>query len=69
MELLTSNQVIELLGINLNNLRQLQHRKTIYWVKKEGRKVFYDAEQVNAYKIKRENRIARRADRCSYSTI
>ena len=61
MEYMTCAEVIELLGINMNNLRQLQHRKTIAWVKKEGRKVFYDAEQVRAYKIVRDKRISRNA--------
>jgi len=55
-ELWTSNQVIEYLGITMNNLRQLQFRKTIVWVKKEGKAVFYRAEDVIAYKEKREAR-------------
>lgn len=57
MEYMTCAEVIELLGINMNNLRQLQHRKTIAWVKKEGRKVFYDANQVRAYKEIRDKRL------------
>ena len=59
MEYMTCKEVIELLGINMNNLRQLQHRKTIAWVKKEGRTVFYDAEKVRAYKEIRDKRLAR----------
>ena len=55
-ELWTSQQVVEHLGITINNLRQLQYRKTIAWVKKEGKAVFYLADDVKAYKEKRENR-------------
>ena len=55
-ELWTSQQVVEHLGITINNLRQLQYRKTIAWVKKEGKAVFYLADEVKAYKEKRENR-------------
>jgi hypothetical protein len=53
-ELWTSKQVIEHLGIEINNLRQLQFRKTLAWVKKEGKSVFYLADDVKAYKLKRE---------------
>ena len=55
-ELWTCPQVIEYLGINLNNLRQIQHRGTIKWAKKIGKEVFYLADDVRAYKIKREER-------------
>ena len=55
-ELWTSQQVVEHLGITINNLRQLQYRKTIAWMKKEGKAVFYLADEVKAYKEKRENR-------------
>jgi len=55
-ELWTSKQVIEHLGIEINNLRQLQFRKTLAWVKKEGKSVFYLADDVRAYKLKREAR-------------
>jgi len=55
-ELWTSKQVIEHLGIEINNLRQLQFRKTLAWVKKEGKSVFYLADDVKAYKLKREAR-------------
>jgi hypothetical protein len=54
MELWNCLQVIAHLGINLNNLRQLQHRGTIKWVEKVGKEVFYSAEEVIAYKIKRD---------------
>ena len=55
-ELWTTQQVIEHLEITINNLRQLQFRKTIAWVKKEGKSVFYRADEVKAYKEKRETR-------------
>lgn len=55
-ELWGCKQVIEFLGININNLRQLQFRKTIEWVDKKGKEVFYLADDVKAYKIKREAR-------------
>jgi len=55
-ELWTSKQVIEHLEIEINNLRQLQFRKTLAWVKKEGKSVFYFADDVRAYKLKREAR-------------
>jgi hypothetical protein len=49
-------QVIEYLAINLNNLRQIQHRGSIKWTKKVGKEVFYLADDVRAYRIKREER-------------
>ena len=55
-ELWTSKQVIEHLEIEINNLRQLQFRKTLAWVKKEGKSVFYLADEVKAYKEKRDSR-------------
>ena len=55
-ELWTSQQVIEHLGINLNNLRQLQYRKTIAWVKKEGKSVYYLADEIKEYKNRRDLR-------------
>jgi hypothetical protein len=55
-ELWSTQQVVDHLQITMNNLRQLQFRKTITWVKKEGKEVFYNAEQVKAYKEKRETR-------------
>ena len=55
-ELWNSQQVVDHLQITINNLRQLQYRKTIAWVKKEGKAVFYLADDVKAYKEKRENR-------------
>jgi len=55
-ELWNCAQVVEHLGININNLRQLQYRKTIKWVKREGKTVFYLADEIKTYKEKRESR-------------
>jgi predicted site-specific integrase-resolvase len=49
-------KVIDYLGINLNNLRQIQHRGSIKWVKKIGKEVYYSEADVVAYKIKRDER-------------
>ena len=40
-ELWTCAQVIEYLGIKMNNLRQIQHRGTIKWVKKVSKEVMH----------------------------
>ena len=55
-DLLTSDEVIAKLGITLNNLRQLQFRKQLVWVKKEGRSVYYRALDVEAFRLKRETK-------------
>jgi len=48
------DQVTDYLGVTLNNLRQLQHRQRIVWKKRQGRKVYYLAEEVKAYDRKRK---------------
>ena len=55
-ELMTAPEVCEHLGITINNLRQIQHRKTLTWVDKRGRNVFYKREDVQAYFSKRQER-------------
>lgn len=55
-ELWGCEKVIEFLEVNLNNLRQIQHRGSIKWVKKIGKEVYYLAEDVVAYKAKRDER-------------
>ena len=40
----------------MNNLRQMQYRKSLVWVKKTGRNVYYDRAEVEAYKEKRIKR-------------
>jgi hypothetical protein len=57
-ELWTTQQAVEHLEVTISNLRQLQFRKALNWVKKEGKSVFYDANDVRALKIKRESRKA-----------
>lgn len=54
--LVTSQQVCEILGIKPNNLYQIQHRKQLNWVKKQGKQVFYDLEEVEMLKMKRDNK-------------
>ena len=51
--LMSAKQVCEELGITLNNLRQIQHRKNLKWVEKHGRNVYYKREDVEAFKAKR----------------
>ena len=54
-ELWTTAQVMEHLGVNYNNLRQMQHRGSIQWVSKQGKNVFYSANAIRAYARKREH--------------
>jgi len=54
MELMTSQEVQEHLGIKANHLYQLQYRKILVWVKREGKKVFYNREDVEAVKAVRQ---------------
>jgi phage antirepressor YoqD-like protein len=54
--LISEAETAEILGITMNNLRQIQHRKTIAWVEKSGRNVYYKRDDVEAYKTKRDNR-------------
>jgi predicted site-specific integrase-resolvase len=56
VELISTNEVCELLNISKNNLHQIQYRGQIKWIEKRGKSVFYDREQVEAYKAKRDNR-------------
>jgi predicted site-specific integrase-resolvase len=54
--LISAKETAEILGINMNNLRQIQHRKTIAWVEKSGRNVYYRKEDVENYVAKRQAR-------------
>ena len=54
--LISAAETAEILNINMNNLRQIQHRKTIVWVQKVGRNVYYRRNDVEAYLIKRNAR-------------
>ena len=51
--LISSEEVCELLGIKPNNLHQIRYRKQLQWVEKRGKRVFFDQEQVEALKNKR----------------
>ena len=53
---LSSQEVAEVLGITINNLRQIQHRGTLKWKRREWRNVYYDKAEVMAYAAKRESR-------------
>ena len=52
--LMPSLEVAELLGITLNNLRQIQHRKQLTYVSKVGRKVYYRREDVARFQATRQ---------------
>jgi phage antirepressor YoqD-like protein len=54
--LLSAAEVAALLNIKMNNLRQLQHRKQLVWVKKVGRNVYYREQDVAAINEKRSRR-------------
>ena len=55
-DLMSASEVCERLNITINNLRQIQHRKTLTWVQKSGRNVFYRKEDVENYFLKRQER-------------
>jgi phage antirepressor YoqD-like protein len=54
--MMSAQEVATDLGITMNNLRQMQYRKSLVWVKKAGRNVYYDKAEVEAYKEKRTKR-------------
>jgi phage antirepressor YoqD-like protein len=54
--LISAAETAEMLGITMNNLRQIQHRKTIAWVEKSGRNVYYRRTDVEGYLAKRQAR-------------
>jgi predicted site-specific integrase-resolvase len=56
MDLMSTADVRALLNVNENNLHQIQYRGHIKWVKKEGKNVFYNRVDVEAYKAKRDKR-------------
>ena len=58
-EWLSASDTAQYLGITLNNLRQIQHRKNLVFGRKEGRKVFYALADVQAYDAKRKARKAK----------
>jgi hypothetical protein len=48
----TAEQTARALNITINNLRQIQFRKQLKWVKREGKKVFYAVADVEAYQTR-----------------
>jgi hypothetical protein len=54
--LMSAQEVANHLSITMNNLRQIQYRKTLAWVKKSGRNVYYRQAEVYAYADKRTKR-------------
>lgn len=54
--MMSAQEVATYLGITMNNLRQIQYRKTLAWVKKTGRNVYYREIDVHAYQNKRRAR-------------
>ncbi len=44
--LVSAAEAAEILGIKMNNLRQIQHRKSLVWVQKAGRNVYYKRDDV-----------------------
>ena len=55
-DLMSAAEVCERLNITINNLRQIQHRKTLTWVQKSGRNVYYTKTDVENYFLKRQER-------------
>jgi len=53
---MNSQEVAKYLGITINNLRQIQHRGSLKWQRREWRNVYYDKYEVEEYKNKRELR-------------
>lgn len=51
---ISSAEAADILGVTLNNLRQLQNRKRIAWVDKRGRNVYYKLSEILAYKETRK---------------
>jgi len=58
----SADKTAEILGITINNLRQIQFRGNLKWGKREGRKVFYTPESVNNYATKRNSRKKRQVN-------
>lgn len=55
--LISAPEAAQMLGITMNNLRQIQHRKTITWVEKSGRNVYYRKTDIDNYVAKRLTRV------------
>jgi len=55
MELMSSAEVQEFLGIKANHLHQLNYRKQLSWVERQGKKVFFNRVDVENFKAKKGN--------------
>jgi hypothetical protein len=55
-DLMSAEQTASVLGISINNLRQIQFRGNLKWENRKGRKVYYRITDVEAYKEKRAKR-------------
>ena len=55
-DLISAEQTASVLGISINNLRQIQFRGNLKWENRKGRKVYYRITDVEAYKEKRAKR-------------
>jgi hypothetical protein len=55
-DLVTADETAQILGITINNLRQIQFRGNLKWAKREGRKVYYIRDQILLYADKRNRR-------------
>lgn len=52
----SATEAAQILGVNLNNLRQITWRRSLRWQKKAGRAVFYRRADVLEYLAKRQAR-------------
>lgn len=48
-ELWAADKVAHFLGITINNLRQIQHRRQLEWKHRVWRSVYYSADDVQAF--------------------
>lgn len=56
--LIDSKEVCEKLNITLNNLYQLKFRKQLMPVERKGKKAYYNLEDVEMFRIKRNGKNA-----------
>ena len=52
---MSSVEVQEFLGIKANHLHQLNYRKQLSWVERQGKKVFFNRVDVENFKAKKGN--------------
>jgi hypothetical protein len=54
MEKMDSLTVANYLEITVNNLRQIQYRGGLRWITRKGKSVYYNSDEVKAYKETRD---------------